>query len=54
MESFQQKNARSLSIIRMESLLKNCPDGLHFNAEIFACDWPENVNAINMHIIISN
>ena len=23
--------------------LKDCPDGLHFNAQILVCDWPENV-----------
>lgn len=23
--------------------LKDCPDGLRFNAQILVCDWPENV-----------
>ncbi|MBW4677457.1 MAG: chitin binding domain-containing protein [Desmonostoc geniculatum HA4340-LM1] len=28
------------------AFLKRCPDGLFFNANLEACDWPENTGCI--------
>ncbi len=28
-------------------ILMHCPDGLHFNAELDVCDWPENAGCMD-------